>query len=330
MSNRIYGTEKVNNIIGLNKDQKYDKIEVFTERTNYDNSLAILYKKELKHGKPYLKQEVIAFPSHASLMMFIEKNFDTYELDYYVPHELKQIFFHFVDFGKVDYYLHDGKPDKNYVVLNYREYANGTFFPRTKKFPKEYEELLLEVVNRSKPIENNNNKLVFANTIDVNEQKRNNRKENIRRYAEPMSELIRLSGEKIEKINNDKKKVRKLKIFMSGVLVTSLLAGGYKLITDNMFNSTFLDQTNPVKNATDISIYTNKGNAGVIIEKLMLGKYDEVSIDELKFVFEFISTVDSSNYDKNGSFNEYSYECLTKNLEIHQNVGVESFNIKLS
>ena len=27
--------------------------------------------------------------------------------------------------------------------------------------------------------------------------------------------------------------------------------------------------------------------------------------------------------------NDYSYECLTENLEIHQNLGVESFNIKL-
>ena len=307
MSNRIYKTDKVNNIIGLNKDQKYDKIEVFTERTNINNSIAVLYTNELRHGKPYLKQEVMFFPSYADLLKFIENNFGTYELNYYVPQELKQVFFHTVDFRSVDYHLHEGKPDKNFVVLNYREYANGTFYPKTKKFSKEYEGLLLKAVNRDKIVENNN-KLMFANTIDVKKERKSNIRENYRRYTEPMSELIRVSGEKLKRIKDNKRVISKLKIFVTGLTLTTLLAGGYKLMDDNIRKSEYLVQENPVKNATDINIFTNKSRAGVIIEKLMLGKYDEVSIDELQFVFGFISTIDDSNYDKNNSFNSYSFE----------------------
>ena len=307
MSNRIYGTEKVNNIIGLNKDQKYDKVDVFTERTNINNSLAVLYYTELKHGKPYLKQEVVFFLSRADLLTFIEKNFGTYELNNYVPPELKQIFFHTVDFCSVDYYLHDGKPDKNYVALNYREYVNRTFIPKTEKFPKEYEELLLKVVNRSKPIETKN-QLVFANTIDVYEKRRENIRENYRRYTEPMSELVTASRSKIKGLKDNKKIVGKLKIIVSGVVLASLLAGGYIIINNHIRKSQYLVQKNPLKNATDINIFTNKARAGEIIEKLMLGKYEEVSFDDLKFVFDFIGTIDDSNYDKNSSFNSYSFE----------------------
>lgn len=305
MSNRIYKTDKVNDIIGF-KEKKYEKIDIYSERVNSNNLFGIAYYTEYKKEKPIQKQEIVTFGSFKSMIDFLKYNFDTYELDHTVRDDLRHIFFHYVDYCSVDYYLHDGKPDKNYIVLNYREYANGTFYPKSMPFPKEYEETFLNIVNRSKPEENN--KLVFANTIDVNEKRKENIRENYRRYTVPMSEFIKISGEKLKHIKDNRKLVGKLKIVMAGTLLASILAGGYKLITDNLYNSEYLEQYNPIRSNTDLRIYANKGKAGIIIEKLMLKKYDQVTLDDLEFVLNFIDTIDNANYDQNDSLNVYDFD----------------------
>ena len=45
MSNRVYGTEKVDKVIGLNNGKKYEKINIFSERVNSDNLFGIAYYK---------------------------------------------------------------------------------------------------------------------------------------------------------------------------------------------------------------------------------------------------------------------------------------------
>lgn len=326
MSNRIYETDKVDNVIGLKDEKKYDKIDIFSERINANNLFGIVYYTEYKKGKPIVKQEIVTFPSYDAMINYVKYNFDTYELTHYVSPNLKHIFFHYVDYCSVDYYLHDGKPNKNYIVLNYREYANGTFYPKSMPFPKEYERLFLSIVNRSKPIENKN-QLVYANTIDVNEKRRANRHENYRRYSVPIGEFLKFSANKIKGIKNNRNVVGKLKVVMASSLLVSLLAGGYKLVTNNMYNSEYLENKNGVKNTRDMGIYVNKGQAGIIIEKLMQSKYEEVNSEELRFIIEFLDTIDDSNYDNNNSFNSYDYDDYFDYLLLQSDDYMESRNI---
>ena len=125
MTDRIYVTDKVENIIGLKDERKYNKIDVFSERINSDNLFGIAYYTEYEKGKFVEKQEIVSFINYESMIDFLKKYFDTFELNHLVRDDLKHIFFHYVDYCNVDYYLHDGKPDKNYIVLNYREYVNN-------------------------------------------------------------------------------------------------------------------------------------------------------------------------------------------------------------
>ena len=43
MSTRVYGTEKVDKISGLNNGKKYEKVNIFCEKINSDNLFAIAY-----------------------------------------------------------------------------------------------------------------------------------------------------------------------------------------------------------------------------------------------------------------------------------------------
>ena len=304
MSDRIFETEKVDKIIGFDR-KIFDRIDIFSERINPDNLFGVAYYTEYEKGKKYDKQEIIRFVNFDEMIKYLKNNFDTYELDHYVRDDLKHIFFHYADYLGVDYYLHDGKPDKNYVVFKYREYANNTFYPKEMKFPKELEEILLDIANRSKPIDERPR---YAHTVDVNEVRKINKIDNYQKYTGAASDLLKVSGEKIRKAKDNQRIVKNLKLVMASTAIVSLLATGFKLANDNIVNSDFLEQENTVRNTRDIGIYINKGQAGIILEKLMQEKYNEVTSDELEFILNFIYTVDEANYDKNDSYNMYDLD----------------------
>ena len=301
--NKLYNIDKVDDIIGL-KEKKYDKIDVFSERINPDNLFGILYYTEYKNEKPIVNQEIVKFNNFKDMIDFLKKNFDTYELDHYIRDDLKHIFFHYADYLGVDYYLHDGKPNKNYVVFKYREYANNTFYPGEIKFSRDYEKLLLDITYRSNPMNRPN----YGRTVDVKEERKINRTENYQKYTRTIGDLIKVSGEKLRGVKDNQRIVRNLKLIMGTTALASFLASGISLITDNAIHSDYLEQENMIRNTRDIGVYINKGHAGKIIEKLMQERYDEVTGEELDFLFDFINTVDESNYDKNDSYNMYDLD----------------------
>ena len=307
MSNRIYRTEKVDEIIGLGNIKKYDKIDIFSERINPNNVFGLAEDTEYIKGKKVVKQEVIPLGSLEAMIRFLRENFDTYELNHYVRDDQKHIYFHYVDYCNVNYYLHDGKPNKNYIELSYREYDNGTFYPKSMPFPKEYEKFFVDIVNRSRPQENRD-KLTFANNIDVNEKRKKNIQDNIQKYTIPMEEFLKISAQKLHNLKNNKKVIGKLKFVIGTAAAASIIAGGYILIDRFLAKSEYLEQENPVRNTRDIGIFMDKANKGDIIEKLMLGKYEEVTFDNLESVIEFLSLVDNSNYDSNDSFNSFDFD----------------------
>ena len=312
MSERVFGTEKVDDIIGLKDRKAYDKIDIYVDIVNHNNLWGMLYYTEYKKNKPIQKQELIRFYNHEHMREFIETNFNGYELNHIIDMNHRKLFFHYIDYCNIDYYLHEGKPDLNYISLNYRELVQGHPVNKTMPLPREYEGLFDEIIRISKglPLDLKKN-LGISHTIDVYDEEEKIRKAMIHKYTLPMEEFLRKAGEKLYNIREHKidrpKLTKKLTMVMSIAAVGALLAGGYKLVTDNIYNSDYLVQKNPIKSSNDLKIYANKGNAGKIIAKMMHNDYESITSDDLDYVTGFIRDIDDSNYDNNSSFNEFSY-----------------------
>lgn len=329
MSNRIYGTEKVDNIIGLHDRNVYDSIDIFVDKADYNNLWGMVYYTEYKNHKPIKKQEIVHFLNHQAMIDYVKENFNGYELDHPVDIEHKQLFFHYVNYCDLKYYVHEGKPDKNFIEIRYLEYENGVFNSKRIKLPKEYEQMFIMILKNSKKIPDN---MVLSpryySDVDAYEERSNNRKEIIRCITLPLGEFFSLAGEKIKKIATNKKTYKRLKILVSTAALGTLLAGGYKLVTDNIYNSDYLIQKNPIRSFQDVGIYVNKGKVGKTIDKLLNNQYDEVSPDELKYAVEFIEDIDDSNYDGNASFNSFSYTDYFK-YELSEDVSFASSSVVL-
>lgn len=306
MSERIFGTEKVDNIIGL-KDQKvYDKIDIFSDVTNNNNLWGMLYYTEYKNHKPIQKQEIIRFQNNKAMLDFLKTNFDSYELDHPVDINHKRIFFHYVDYCSIDYYYHNGKPDLDYLVIRVFEYVNNNRVLNNIRLPKEYEQVLVSVfkVNKGMP---GALPPKYHRDIDAYEEKSNNRKEIIQSITMSIEEFFKMAGNKIRNIVINKKTIKRITVLVSTVALASLLANGYNLVMDNEYNSDYLVQKGRVSSVEDINLYLNKGKVGKIIEHLMNGDYQSVSPEDMEYTIGFIRNLNDSNFDNNGSFNSFSF-----------------------
>ena len=232
MSNRVYGTEKVDSIIGLQGRKAYDKIDVFVDIANNNNVWAMVYYTEYKNHKPIKKQEIVRFTNHQSMMEFIRENFDGYELSHPVDNSHKHIFFHYINYCDLKYYWHNGKPKLNYLELHFLEYENNRYVGKTIRLPKEYEEMFLQILKISKKIPDH---VVvspkYFSEVDAYEEKANNRKEIVRSITLSIGEFFSFAGDKIRKISLNKKKiVKNLKIFVSVAALSGILLSGYAAI----------------------------------------------------------------------------------------------------
>ena len=328
MSERIFGTEKVDKIIGL-KDQKvYDKIDVFVDITNNNNLWGIIYYTEYKNRKPIQKQEIVRFQDNKTMIEYLKTNFDCYELNHPVDVNYKKIFFHYVDYCDINYYYHDGRPEKNYITLKIIEYINNTKIVNNMRFPKEYEDILVNVLKVNKQIPGVLGPK-YHRDIEVYEERANERKEIIKSITISIEDFFKLSGDKIKKIVSNKKLIKGIKVFVSSAALTTLLANGYNIVMDNEFNSDYLVQQNPIKNVQDIDIYINKGKVGVIIEKLVKNQYEDITPDDMKYVINYIKKINDSNFDNNGSFNSFSFmEYFNNKLDYHINYNDSSNVLK--
>jgi len=317
MSERLFNTEKVDNIIGLKDRNVYDKIDVFVDITNNNNIWGIVYYTEYKKNKPIIKQEIVRFQDNNAMNEYLRTNFNGYELDHPVDINHKQIFFHYVDYCDINYYYYDGKPNLNYVVIKVFEYINNNRVLNHIKLPKEYEEILVNVFKVSKKIPGTLPEK-YHHDVDGYEEQRNNRKEIVRALTMSMEEFFSLTGTTIKKITSNKRLLRGLKILVSTVALSSLLAGGYNLVMDNEYNSDYLVQKGTAINMQDANIFMNKGKVGKYIELLMENKYDEISPDDMKYVIGYINDINESNFDNNASLNFFNYsDYFNYKLDIH-------------
>ena len=328
MSERIFGTEKVDKIIGLKDQNVYDKIDVFVDITNNNNLWGMVYYTEYKNHKPIQRQEIVRFQDHKSMMEYVKSNFDGYELDHPVDVNYKHIFFHYVDYCDINYYYFDGKPDKNYIVIKAYEYANNMHNVVNIRLPKEYENTIVSVFKVSKNMLGNLGPR-YHHDIDVYEERANNRKEILKSITMTIEEFFSLMGDEIKKVVGNKKIVRGITIFVSTTVLASLLASGYKIIKDNEYNSDYMNQKGTVNNAKDVSIYIDKGKAGIIIEKLLNNDYRDITPDDMMFIVDYISEVNESNFDNNNSFNSFNYsKYFDMKLDYHIDYSVSSHILK--
>ena len=304
MSNRVYNTDRVEDKIGLKGVKKYNKIDVFADLKNNDNVWGIVYYAEYKRNKPLLKREIMHFNNYNEMIKFVKSNFNGYELNHYVDYTKRQIFIHNVDYININYYLHEDKPHLNYLELNYKEYINGDYHIRKITLPRECEDMLIGILKVNKKINSNikyDSRLV--NTINVN-VKNNNKlpfEDSVKKRAEELRQQS-----KIQRKNN---RIKNLKIIISIASLATILTGaGYEMVkNNNTYTNDIIIQKNTSLSVSDISISLNKNKAGKIIDSLMNNDYEDVSLDELQYVLDFIKKVDSSNYDNNNSINLFNY-----------------------
>lgn len=298
----------MDNIIGLRDQIVYNTIDIYVDKENNNNLWGIIHLTEYKNHKPIKRDEIIRFMNYQAMEDFVRNYFNGYELSQPVDFINKQLYFHYVDYCDIKYYYYNGKPNLNHIEIAYREDVNGKSVRKVAKFPKEYENMFIEILKINKRIPPDRNlDSRYKRDIDVYEERANNRREVLRSLTMSFDEFFRLSGKKIKEVKNSGNLVKKLKVLTSISTITAILATGYVLETKNKENSEYLTQYNGVKNIKDVEIYLNKGNKGPIIEKLMTGKYHEVSPDEIKGVTEFIKQIEEANYDNNESFNTFNY-----------------------
>ena len=309
MSNRIYGIDKVDNIIGLRDQHVYDSIDVYIDNKDQNNVWGMVYSTDYVNHKPIRKQEIVRFTDYQSMINYVRSNFNGYELDHPVDINHKQIFFHKIDYCDIRYYLHEGKPNLNYIVVRFLEYENGAFANKRIKLSPEYEEMFKSILKTSKKIPDNMSlSSQYYSDVDVYEERANNRKEVIRSITVPIGEFFSIAGDRIRNIRFNKKKVFKnVKIVISTAALATILIGGYTVVTDNLYNSDYLVQKNTIRSIKDLKMFFSQGRVGKDLEKLIANNYDDISPDELKFVIDFINNIENNNYDNNESFNSFSY-----------------------
>ena len=298
----------IDNLRGLKNHTIYENIDIYVDILNTDNIWGLVRYIDFIDHKPVKKQEIIRFTSEKDMMNYIRSHFDSYELNRPVDINSKRVFFHYIDYCDMKYLYYDGKPQKNHIEVTYNESENGFFVRKKSSFPKEYEDIFVEILKVSKNIPLNKNlDSRYRRDVDVYAERSDNRKEILRSISMSIDELSMLSKGKLKGIKNSKKLVKGIKVFVSTATLAAILATGYSLQSKNAEYSDYLKQSNGLKNVKDMSIYINKGNTGLIIEKLMNGEYGEVSPDDLKTATEFIKTIEERNYDRNDSFNSFNY-----------------------
>lgn len=307
MSNRIYNNDRVVDKIGLTNEIKYDKIDVFVDKSNKDNVWGIVYYTEFRRNKPFLKQEIRKFSSFNDMITFVRSNFNGYELNHQVDYGKRHIFMHDVDYINIDYYLHEGKPHLNYLDLNYKEYINGNFHIRKIRLPKEYEEMLLQIIKRSQKLESSKYNSHLINTIDVY-AKSDKKREN----ALSVRDQIEKRAMELRNISRSKKRearIKNLKVYVAGVSLISLLTvSGITIIKENKVDKMdIVTQKNTTISLRDMNVLLNKDKAGAIINDLMDNNYENVDNDSLKFVVDYIKEIENSNYDYNSSTTNFNY-----------------------
>lgn len=300
---------KVADKIGLEEQVKYNSIDVYVDNHNPNNLWAIAHYSVARRNRNVSQDKIMKFHNYTEMQDFIRSNFDTYELSHYVDYINRKIFIHKVDYVGMDYYLYEGNPDANYIVVRYKEYTpNGTRV-REEELPKEYEQMLLEIIKTNKQ-----NDPMFKIDSDFY------REINVNEKGEPFTdeegrERVSRKARRIEKEKNQipmpEEKSRKW--FTKPVIYVSLIAllatGGIILVKTSEYKKEFITQEKPdTFSIADFYIGHDQDKALLLINDLMINNYDGISEEDLSFLFNYIKSVSSSNYDKNKSGTYFNYK----------------------
>lgn len=322
-NNQNININKVTDKIGVAERVQYDKIDVFVDVRNRDSVWAVIHYTEDRRGKSIPREKVIRFTNYKEMIAFLRNNFDTYELNNRVDYLHRKIFQHLVDYNCIKYYLHDGNPEKNYIEIEYKEYINDGFHIRTRIIPKEYNDMLVDIIKINKNLDRKA-KLSddLYQIVDVSAKKEKNYEDKVRiprtvRRLEKEKKSFPLDA------NMDKRKtgIKKLAIISTGVLMVIILKG-YVLDKNNQYKKNVVLQKQASIFGKDAFISQNKEKASIIINDLFDGNYDNVSEEDLRFVREFINNVGQSNFDRNNSSTFFEYKDFFS-IKFYENSGYE-------
>ncbi len=313
MKERIINTDKLDEKYGIKGYKAIEKLDVYMDMENHDNCWAMAYYNDFEKGKKIPKEEIIRFNNKKELEEYIKNTITRFELTHLVPEEEKQLHVHYIAYSSILYYMHEGHPDKNYIVLNYSEYKNGNYFNRQLKLPKEYEKPLLAAMSESKKYDGSiKNDSRFYHLIDVRQRRMDKREDTANKIKRTISMPVNnfLNVIKQNKITENKEKIVKgLKIVASSTLVAIILSSGYSLVK-NLFKGKVnaIDLKLPTNSKTDSYVRKSTDRATNIIQNLIYKDKGEVTREDLEFIVHYLEEIGTTSFDKNSSYSVYNYE----------------------
>ena len=301
---------KVMNQIGLEEKKKYSTIEVFIDSHNQNNLWAVAHYFVERRNKKVSKEEIIRFKDYNEMLFFLQNNFDTYEVNHQVDYINRSIYFHRVDYIGMEYYMHEGREDLNYIKLMYKEYSNNGTYTRERIIDGKYEKMIYDIIRKNKEFDPMFKiDAEFYREINVDEKKvpfidedgKEERKTRVQRRIEKEKNQFPMPDEK--------KKVWFKKPVIYIALITLLTTGGIVLTKTSEFKKEIITQEKPeTLSLVDYHIGHEKNKALLIINDLMFNNYEEISEEDLDFLFDYIGKVNSSNFDNNKSGTYFNYE----------------------
>lgn len=298
---------KVIDKIGVKETMKYESIDIYVDANNKDNLWAIAHYYVYRRKKKIPKEQIIRFNNYNEMVLFLQNNFDTYELNNRVDYNNRSIFIHSVDYISMSYYLHDGRPDLNYIEIEYKEYVNDSFHIRKKVIPKEYEVMLLNIIKKNKNLDLNS-KLDSSIYKEINF---NDKKQPF--VDEESKERVSRKERRLEKIKNQiptqqksSHKIRNIVLYAS--IVAVLTSGGIALVKNGEYKKEAITTENQAVTILDYNIIQGKDRFFSIISDLMINNYQNVSLSDLDFFFDYVKNVSSSNFDNNKSGTFFNYK----------------------
>ena len=269
------------------------EIELFIDETNNDNVWGIIRYKNKQGAIPKTREEFVRFENFYSMFQYVTNNFDS-----------SSIFRHMINYSYILYNYYNGHPEKDHLEIRYLENIGDKKVEKKLKMPKELTDTFINIlrINKRIPYTTDLDSSYFR-SVDVYQKRANDRKEIKRSIKMSIDEFVSISGEKIKTIKENKAMVKALKIVASFTVIAGLITAGIHVVRDYEDSTEYLRQYNPIRNVQDVDIYFNKGKAGAIIEKLVQNDYEDIDINDIKMITEFLKNVENSNYDNNASRN---------------------------
>jgi hypothetical protein len=307
----------------MDNKKEYTWINIYVNHHDRNHVWAMVYSREKRRTKNVSKREIVEFKSYDEMIAFVTNHFGSYELENYVPYSQKKVHINFVDYLQANSIKHKLNPDTDQINLVVRAYyGNGTYRNQDLFFEPRYQNFVMNLLRKSYNL-SKNDKLgpeVFREIdADAVYGVENNSKPRVSRTER------RIERERHAFPMPEKKKrhpVKNLVIYGTVLVSIFLAAKGISLQIEHadLSDGIALDK---ITDYGDFKLLLSKGDMGRIAESLIREEYQNISVDDVKNIDEYINTLVKSNHKEESTFHDFQLK------EFKYDVGMDAKNTKL-